>query len=98
MHIGIPKEIKNRERRVAMTPEHVCILGAAGHALRVQQGAGIGAGFADEAYRQAGAELVATAAEAWDAELVVKVKEPLPEEHAFLHPGLTLFTYLHLAA
>ncbi len=98
MRIGVPKEIKNRERRVALTPDHVQELAAAGHALDIERGAGAGAGFADEAYRQAGAVIVDTAAEAWDRELVVKVKEPLPVEYPFLRPGLTLFTYLHLAA
>ena len=98
MRIGVPKEIKNRERRVALAPDSVRRLVAAGHTLSVQCGAGIGSRFADEAYRQAGATMVDTAAEAWDAELVVKVKEPLTEEYPFLHPGLTLFTYLHLAA
>jgi alanine dehydrogenase len=98
MHIGVPKEIKNRERRVSLTPDHVRLLVEAGHTLRVQRSAGTGSGFADDAYRAAGATLVNTAAEAWDAELVVKVKEPQPEEYAFMHPGLTLFTYLHLAA
>jgi alanine dehydrogenase len=98
MHIGVPKEIKNRERRVALTPDNVRVLCAAGHTVRVQDGAGIGARFADEAYRQAGAKMVGTAAEAWEAELVVKVKEPLPEEYPFLRQDLTLFTYLHLAA
>jgi alanine dehydrogenase len=98
MHIGVPKEIKNRERRVSMTPDNVRELGAAGHTVRVQRGAGIGSAFADEAYQQAGATLVDTAAEAWDAELVVKVKEPQPDEYPFMRQDLTLFTYLHLAA
>lgn len=98
MRIGVPKEIKNRERRVALTPAHVQVLCAAGHDLHVERGAGVGSGFSDEAYRQAGAAIVETARDAWDRELVVKVKEPQPSEYPFLHAGLTLFTYLHLAA
>ena len=98
MRIGIPKEIKNREHRVAMTPEGVAALVAGGHSVRLQTDAGRDSGFEDVAYRQAGAELAGTATEAWDADLVVKVKEPLPEEYGYLRPGLTLFTFLHLAA
>jgi len=98
MHIGVPKEIKNRERRVALTPANVQQLCASGHTVQVQQDAGIGSGFVDEAYLQAGATVVVTAAEAWDAELVIKVKEPQPEEYPFLCRELTLFTFLHLAA
>jgi alanine dehydrogenase len=98
MRIGVPKEIKNRERRVALTPAHAQALCVEGHRVHVERGAGVGAGFVDEAYRQAGAAIVDTAAEAWDQDLVIKVKEPLPAEYPFLRPGLTLFTYLHLAA
>ncbi len=98
MIIGIPKEIKNQERRVALTPEGAASLKAAGHELRIEQGAGLGSGFADADYFAAGAYIATSAAEAWDAELVVKVKEPLPEEYDFLRPNLCLFTYLHLAA
>ena len=98
MLIGIPKEIKNREHRVAMTPEGVAALTAAGHRVRLQAGAGRDSGFDDAAYTRAGAELVEGAAAAWDVDLVVKVKEPLSEEYGFLRPGLALFTFLHLAA
>lgn len=98
MHIGIPKEIKNRERRVALTPEGAALLIAAGHHVCVEQGAGLGSGYSDEDYRHVHAEIVEDAAAAWDAELVVKVKEPLASEYGFLRPGLCLFTYLHLAA
>jgi alanine dehydrogenase len=98
MNIGIPKELKNRERRVALTPEGASLLAAAGHRVRIEQGAGLGSGFSDDDYRHAHAEVVTDAASAWDAELVVKVKEPLPSEYGFLRPGLCLFTYLHLAA
>jgi len=98
MIVGVPKEIKNREQRVALTPEGAGELVRAGSEVRLQKGAGLGAGFFDEAYEEAGARIVDSAAEAWAADLVVKVKEPLPEEYDFLRPGLTLFTYLHLAA
>lgn len=98
MVIGIPKEIKDREARVGLTPAGARALTAAGQRVLVEAGAGAGSGHPDAAYRAAGAEMVATAADAWGADLVVKVKEPLPAEYPFLHPGLTLFTYLHLAA
>ncbi len=98
MRIGVPREIKNREHRVALTPEGAARLVAGGHRVIVQQSAGADAGFPDDAYRRAGADVVEDAADAWSADLVVKVKEPLPSEYAFLRPGLVLFTYLHLAA
>jgi alanine dehydrogenase len=99
MHIGLPREIKNREYRVALTPAGVRELTAAGHAVEVQAGAGAGAGFTDTEYRAAGATLAADAAALFDrAELIVKVKEPQPEECRRLRHGQTLFTYLHLAA
>lgn len=98
MRIGIPREIKNREHRVAMTPAGVATLVAAGHELHVQAGAGRDSGFQDDAYREAGAVIAESAAGAWACDLVVKVKEPLAEEYGFLRPGLTLFTFLHLAA
>jgi len=98
MRIGIPAEIKNREQRVALVPEGVKALTDAGCEVCVQKGAGLGAGFSDSAYAGAGARIADTAAAAWDAELVLKVKEPLPEEYDYLRPGLCLFTYLHLAA
>jgi len=98
MRIGIPREIKNREQRVGLTPEGVKVLTDTGCEVRVQKDAGLGAGFSDSAYARAGARVVDTAAAAWDADLVVKVKEPLPEEYDYLRPGLGLFTYLHLAA
>jgi alanine dehydrogenase len=96
--IGVPQEIKDNEYRVAMTPDGVREMERAGVAVFVQSGAGAGASFADDDYRAAGAEIVPTAADAWAQDLVVKVKEPKPEEFAFLRPDLTLFTYLHLAA
>ena len=98
MIIGVPKEIKDNEYRVAMTPGGVKQLVEHGHEVVVQSTAGDGSGFSDASFAEAGARIVSTAAEAWAAELVVKVKEPQPSEYAFLRPDLTLFTYLHLAA
>jgi alanine dehydrogenase len=98
MHIGIPKEIKNHEYRVALTPEGARDLTQAGHGVSVETGAGTAAGFGDDAYRAAGARIVATPAEAWAADLVVKVKEPQADEVRLLREGQLLFCYLHLAA
>ena len=99
MIIGIPKEIKDNEYRVALPPSGVETLVHAGHRILVQEGAGLGSGFPDDAYVQSGATLLARAEDVWEsAELVVKVKEPLPAEFAYLRPGLLLFTFLHLAA
>lgn len=95
--IGVPSEIKRDEQRVALTPDGVRELVAHGLEVRVQQGAGAGAGISDEAFAAAGARLV-DREEAWAAHLVVKVKEPQPEEFDFLRSDLVLFTYLHLAA
>ncbi|MFM7086995.1 MAG: alanine dehydrogenase [Cyanobium sp.] len=95
--IGVPTEIKRDEQRVALTPDGVQDLVSQGIEVRVQAGAGLGAGLSDEAYRACGALLVSRD-EAWAAHLVVKVKEPQPQEFAFLRPDLVLFTYLHLAA
>ncbi len=99
MIIGIPKEIKDNEYRVAQTPGGVELLVQHGHRVLVQAGAGEGSGFSDEEYRKAGAEILPDAASVWNqADMVTKVKEPLPQEYPFLRPGLILFTYLHLAA
>jgi alanine dehydrogenase len=98
MHIGIPKEIKNHEYRVALTPEGARALTGAGHRVSVETGAGAAAGFSDDAYRAAGAAIAATAAEAWAADLVAKVKEPQADEVKLLRQGQLLFCYLHLAA
>ncbi len=99
MVIGVPKEIKEGEHRVALLPEGVETLLRMGHRVVVQQEAGSGAGFSDNHYRQAGASLVSTAAEVFaEADLIVKVKEPQPEEIQHLRPGHILFTFLHLAA
>ncbi len=95
--IGVPSEIKVDERRVALTPDGVRELVMQGLEVRVQSGAGAGAGISDDAFALAGARLV-TKEEAWSAHLVVKVKEPQPEEFVFLRDDMVLFTYLHLAA
>ncbi|NNL66674.1 MAG: alanine dehydrogenase [Myxococcales bacterium] len=95
MRIGVPKEIKDRENRVALTPDGAQQLAAGGHEVVVQHGAGTGSGFADDAYAAAGAKLGSTA-EAWDSELVLKIKEPLEPEYEHLGRQI-LFTYLHLA-
>ncbi|KZE51888.1 alanine dehydrogenase [Rossellomorea marisflavi] len=97
MQIGIPKEIKNNENRVAMTPAGVVNLVVNGHEVFIESGAGDGSGFADEDYVSAGGKIVGGAEEAWAKEMVMKVKEPLPEEYGYFREGLILFTYLHLA-
>ena len=97
MLIGVPTEIKNNENRVALTPAGVYNLTTAGHDVHVQSGAGRGSSFLDEEYVQAGAVIVETAEEAWNVDMVMKVKEPTEEEFRFLKEGLILFTYLHLA-
>ncbi len=98
MLIGVPKEVKNNESRVAMTPAGVHELVRRGHKVMVETGAGVGSGFSDADYVSAGAEMVDTAKQAWSAELVVKVKEPIAQEYDLMVPGQLLFTYLHLAA
>jgi len=98
MHIGIPKEIKDHEYRVALTPEGARELIQAGHTLSVETHAGTAVGFSDAAYREAGATIVDTSAKAYAADLVVKVKEPQLSEVASLRSGQLLFCYLHLAA
>jgi len=95
--IGVPREIKPDERRVALTPDAVRELVSHGLEVRIEQGAGQGAGISDSAFETAGAGIV-DRSEAWAAHLVVKVKEPQAEEFGFLRPDLVLFTYLHLAA
>lgn len=98
MRIGLPTEIKVDENRVALTPAGVMALSRDGHQILVQEGAGIGSGFPDDQYRSAGATLVRDAASVWtEAEMIVKVKEPLPEEYGYFRRDLVLFTYLHLA-
>jgi alanine dehydrogenase len=98
MLIGLPKEIKDNENRVGMTPGAVKALTRRGHQVRVQSGAGAGSSLSDEEYLSAGAEIVASAEDAWMAQMVVKVKEPIASEYQFLHRDLILFTYLHLAS
>jgi len=98
MTIGIPKEIKNNEYRVSLTPDHVAILSAS-HKIIVQQDAGIGSGFNDVAYKDAGATLVESINEVYDrADLIVKVKEPLPEEYSLIEAKHTIFTFFHFAS
>lgn len=98
MIVGVPREIKEDENRVALTPSGAGALVAHGHTVLVEHGAGVGSSLPDRLYADAGAEMV-EAAPLWSrADLVLKVKEPLPIEFPLLRPGLTLFTYLHLAA
>jgi len=97
MQIGVPREIKNNENRIAMTPAGVVNLIQFGHEVLIEKDAGLGSGFTDEDFQAAGARIVATAKEAWSAEMVMKVKEPLAEEYTYFHEGMILFTYLHLA-
>lgn len=98
MIVGVPKEIKDHEYRVSITPAGVQQLVNDGHRVLVQTGAGVGSSFSDDDYRGAGAEMVKSAKKIFhDAEMIVKVKEPQPSEYASLRPGLILFTYLHLA-
>ncbi|CEG23237.1 Alanine dehydrogenase [Planococcus massiliensis] len=97
MRIGIPKEIKNNENRVAMTPAGVVNLAVHGHEVVIETDAGTGSGFTDADYEAAGAQIVQSAEEAWAQEMVMKVKEPTPEEYGYFREGLILFTYLHLA-
>ncbi|MGN0063532.1 MAG: alanine dehydrogenase [Nocardioides sp.] len=99
MKIGVPTEVKNREYRVALTPVGVHELVRRGHEVLVQQGAGVGSQIPDDEYVAAGARVVAQADDVWGgADTVLKVKEPVAEEYHRLREGLTLFTYLHLAA
>lgn len=98
MEIGVPKETKDQEFRVGFSPSSVRVLYENGHAVFVETQAGAGAGFSDEDYIQAGAKIVSKAQDAWNRELVVKVKEPLQPEYKYLQKGQMLFTYLHLAA
>ncbi len=97
MRIGVPAEIKNNENRVAMTPAGVVHLIRNNHEVFIQKGAGLGSGFTDAQYIEAGAKIVDTAEEAWNMEMVMKVKEPIESEYKHFSEGLILFTYLHLA-
>ena len=99
MIVGVPKEVKGDEYRVAMTPNGVEELTKAGHRVLIQAHAGVGSGITDDEYAACGAEIVAAAADVWrHADLIVKVKEPLPEEWPHLRAGQTVFTYFHFAA
>ncbi|WP_295618070.1 alanine dehydrogenase [Chamaesiphon sp. GL140_3_metabinner_50] len=98
MDIGIPKETKDQEFRVGLTPSIVRALTDRGHQVYLETNAGVGSSFLDTEYIQAGAKIVPTAAAAWDREMVVKVKEPLSTEYSYLQKNQILFTYLHLAA
>jgi alanine dehydrogenase len=97
MRIGVPTEIKNNENRVAMTPAGVVNLVKFGHEVYIENNAGVGSGFINQQYIEAGAKIVDTAEEAWSMDMVMKVKEPLPSEYGYFREGLVLFTYLHLA-
>ncbi|MBQ1040904.1 MULTISPECIES: alanine dehydrogenase [unclassified Micromonospora] len=99
MKVGIPREVKNHEYRVAITPAGVNEFTRHGHEVFVEAGAGVGSSITDDEFAAAGAKILATADEVWDtAELVLKVKEPIAEEYHRMHEGQVLFTYLHLAA
>ncbi|MEO0949376.1 MAG: alanine dehydrogenase [Cyanobacteria bacterium J06641_5] len=98
MDIGVPKEIKDREYRVGLSPSSVRALSDRGHDIFLETQAGVGAGFSDGDYERAGATIVADAAAAWDRTLTVKIKEPLASEYQYLQRDRLLFTYLHLAA
>ena len=99
MKVGIPAEVKNHEYRVAITPAGVHELVERGHEVIIETGAGVGSSFADMDFKAAGAQILATADEVWgQADLLLKVKEPIAEEYHRLRKGQVLFTYLHLAA
>jgi alanine dehydrogenase len=99
MKIGVPKEIKTNENRIALVPAGAEALIAAGHSVLIEQGAGEGSGFADELYAEVGARIAPDAATTWgEADMVMKVKEPIEREWPHLRPGLTVFTYFHFAA
>ncbi|MCG5472993.1 alanine dehydrogenase [Micromonospora sp. LAH09] len=99
MKVGIPREVKNHEYRVAITPAGVNEFTRSGHQVFVESGAGVGSSITDEEFAAAGAQILATADEVWEtAELVLKVKEPIAEEYHRMREGQVLFTYLHLAA
>jgi len=97
MLIGVPKEIKNNESRVAITPAGVHALTLAGHQVVVEKSAGEGSGITDQEYSSAGARMLDSAVEVWNADMVIKVKEPLATEYGYFKQGQILFTYLHLA-
>ncbi|MGL4304677.1 MAG: alanine dehydrogenase [Mycobacteriaceae bacterium] len=99
MRIGIPREIKNNEYRVAITPSGVCELTRRGHEVLIESEAGIGSSITDNEFKEAGAQIISSANQVWsDADLLLKVKEPIQSEYSLMREGQTLFTYLHLAA
>ena len=99
MIVGVPREIKSDEYRVAMTPNGVEELTRAGHKILVEAGAGVGSGITDEMYSANGAEIVGSTADVWKrADMIVKVKEPLSDEWPHMRAGQTVFTYFHFAA
>ncbi|MDQ2658934.1 MAG: NAD-binding protein, partial [Verrucomicrobiota bacterium] len=99
MIIGVPKEIKEQEHRVGLVPATASTLTRRGHTVLILKGAGVGSGYPDESYTAVGAKIVETAEELFQqADMIVKVKEPLPAEYGLLRKGQILFTYLHLAA
>src|SRR5262249_25738672 len=99
MIVGIPKEIKDNEFRVALVPAGAEVLTEEGHTVLVEAGAGLGTGIEDEEYEAAGAKIVPSDVEIFSqADLIVKVKEPMPQEFGLLRSGQTLFTYFHFAA
>ncbi len=99
MRVGVPKEVKTDEYRVALIPVGVEELTRAGHTVLIQGGAGQGSGISDEQYARNGADIVSSAEAVWrESDLIVKVKEPLPDEWALMRPGQTVFTYFHFAA
>lgn len=97
MLIGIPKEIKNNESRVAINPAGVHALTLSGHQVVVEKSAGEGSGISDQEYSEAGAQIFDSAVDVWNADMIIKVKEPLDTEYTYFKPGQILFTYLHLA-
>src|ERR671933_892963 len=99
MRIGVPKEIKTNENRIALVPGGAEALIAAGHTVLVERGAGVGSGFADEDYTAVGARIAPDAATVWrDSEMIMKVKEPVEPEWPHMRRGQAIFTYFHFAA
>src|SRR5690625_4411102 len=99
MIIGVPKEIKSDESRVAMQPGGVMVMKRNGHEVLIQKGAGVGSGFTDEMYVDAGATILNDVEELWQrAEMIMKVKEPMPKEYGYMREGQIIFTFFHFAA
>ena len=99
MKIGCPKEIKDKEYRVGLTPATVAAYVDQGHEVFIQQGAGKGSGISDEDYTQSGGKILNSAQAVWsESEMIVKVKEPLPQEFDFMKPKQIIYTYFHFAA